>query len=233
MSRSEAYRRSYRRCRIIGERLIGGPDGIGAPVRGRGGYFDPVLCVSSWPIRHVRGKLVRGNACSASVYVDDTNGRSDCFHQPLVRFAEWDRDYEARVRRVRRWPRVTVRQHLLTEAECADLDLLMRRLDEHLGQPGFIVGGLIRNRLPPPGSETETPFSGGFEIRRWNFCQKIELSSSFEVAATRDLEVAVGHVLGFAETTSAEAQVRYAEWFHDFQDQPAGTLTYRPPRGRR
>ncbi len=170
----------------------------------------------------------RANVCSASVYVDNTNGRHERFLAPLVRFAKWERAYEAQVRRVRRWPRVEVRQHVLDEEECAELDRLMRRLDERLGRPGFVTGGLIRDRMPPEGCATETPFSGGFKVKRWNFCQQIELSLGLEVAATQEVEVAAGDILRYVDTVSIVDRVRYEEWFHGPGRHDPDGFKYRP-----
>lgn len=165
---------------------------------------------------------------SACVYVDNTNGRDERFLAPLVRFANWQRAYEARVRRVRRWPRVEVRQHLLDEEECFELDRLMRRLDERLGRPGFVTGGLIRDRMPPEGCETETPFPGGFKVKRWNFCQRIELSLGLELAATKDVEVAAGDILRYVAAVSMVDRVRYEKWFHGPGRHSLDGFKYRP-----
>lgn len=155
------------------------------------GWLDPVLKIVDRPIG------IRKTATAYSVYVDNTVNRDKNFLAPLVRYVNWDREYEYKVRRIRTWPKIKINQHVLKASEQAKLDSLLRNLDQSLSSINFLIAGLITDRSDPSGCH---PDDANYEkprtlrIERWNFCQRIEfgldeyagLNEAIEEAA-RDL----------------------------------------------
>jgi hypothetical protein len=137
------------------------------------GWLDPVLKIIDCPIG------VRKNAKAYSVYVDNTVNRDKKFLAPLVRYVNWDREYEIEGKRIRKWPKIKVNQHILKKSEQAKLDSLLRKLDQSLSGIIFLTAGLIIDRSDPSGCY---PDGANYEkprtlwIERWNFCQRIEFS---------------------------------------------------------
>lgn len=132
---------------------------------------DPVLKIVDRPIG------IRKKATAYSVYVDNTVNRDKKFLAPLVRYVNWDREYEYEVRRIRKWPKIKVNQHILKKSEQAKLDSLLRKLDQSLSTIVFLTAGLIVDRSDPSGcyaddANYEKPRT--LRIERWNFCQRIE-----------------------------------------------------------
>jgi hypothetical protein len=99
------------------------------------------------------------------------------FLEPLVRYVYWDRQHEYEVTRIRKWPQVTINQHILNPSEQVQLDVLLKSLDQSLSSITFLTAGLIADRSDPSGcypEEAKHEKPRTLRIERWNFCQRIE-----------------------------------------------------------
>ena len=192
MKLSNAFHKSRARCSHIGSALLDGPNWILPPTRlDDFGWLDPVLKIIDCPIG------INKTATAYSVYVDNTINREKKFLEPLVRYVNWDREHEYEVRRIRKWPKIKINQHILKTSEQAKLDSLLRNLDQSLSSITFLTAGLITDRSYPSGcypDEANYEKPRTLRIERWNFCQRIEfgldeyagLNKAIEEAA-RDL----------------------------------------------
>ncbi len=172
MKLSRAFYKSRARCSYIGSALLEGPDWILPPTQlDDFGWLDPVLKIIEYPIG------VRKTATAYSVYVDNTINREKKFLEPLVRYVKWDRQHENAVKRIRKWPKVMINQHILKPSEQVNLDRLLRSLDQSLSSIAFLTAGLISDRSDPSGCypvDTNYEKPRFLRIERWNFCQRIE-----------------------------------------------------------
>ena len=172
MKLSNALYKSRARCSYIGSALLDGPDWLLPPTRlDNFGWLAPVLKIIDRPIGNLK------IATAYSVYVDNTINREKKFLEPLVRYVKWDRKHEYEVIRIRKWPKVNINHHILKTSEQAELDSLLRNLDQSLSSITFLIAGLITDRSNPNGcypDEANNEKPRTLRIERWNFCQRIE-----------------------------------------------------------
>lgn len=171
MNLSKEFHKSRARCMLIGKSLLEGPDWILPPTQlDDFGWLEPVLKIIDCSIG------INKTATAYSVYVDNTINREKKFLEPLVRYVYWDRKHEVEVRRIRKWPKIKINQHILKTSEQAQIDSLLISLDQSLSGISFITAGLITDRNEPDGCYPDdinykTPRT--LRIERWNFCQRI------------------------------------------------------------
>lgn len=165
-------RQSKLRNQKIGTILLEGPEWINSPARfANSGWLDPIYSLVNQPMG------IRRNAFSYSVFVDNTINRHKNFLQPLVRYAEWNREIEYKSNRVRKWPIIKIIQHVLNKKESKRVNELLFLIDESFSKINFLKAGLITDRGEPdncwPDDESKITFNS-LQVKRWNYCQRIE-----------------------------------------------------------
>lgn len=197
MSLSKSFNRSRARCVHIGNRLLDGPEYIVPPVKiDDFAWYDSVLKI----VRRPPG--IGKNAYSFSIFVDNTVNRAQNFLAPLIRYAEWDRNYEWQVKRVRKWPKFKIVHHILSENEQEKVDYLLTELDKTFSTITFLTAGLITDRSDPDGCYVEEETQKGaraLKIERWNFCQRLELMLGNYTGVNRHIERAAESIERYIE----------------------------------
>jgi hypothetical protein len=210
---SRAYLRSMLQCQRIGRQLIEGPNYFSPPRRiDHFGWLEPVLSVVELP------PGVDKDGHSWSVYTDETINRGSNFLAPVIRFTNWNRCHEQAVRRVRKWPVITVYQHVLSDAEQREIDVLLRALDQSLSNIEFYEAGLVADRETPIqcylSSDRPTwNWDRFLTIMRSNACQRIEFSLGEFGVDNKHVEAVARAVSGYIEQlcVSSPSPVPYRE----------------------
>lgn len=155
------------------------------------GWLEPALKIVDY--REIR----EFPSCSYSVFADNTINRMRHFLTPVVRFASWDRPWEYRNRRrARKWPRVDIFQHRLSDFEQARLDQLLMELDEAISGIQYLVGGLITDRdIPRDAVACKYHRAGWFE--RDNGSQTIRLYFNSSNKLNQEIEKHLRVIMAF------------------------------------
>lgn len=231
MKLSDTYHRSRIRCSQIGWALLDGPYCIMPPRRmDKFGWLGPVLKVIEEPFGFYR------SGTGYSVFVDFTFNRERNFLKPLVRYAEWDRAYEHKIKRVRKWPKVKVRHHVLNNKEQEEVDDLLLALDKSLSRLEYLDGGLITDRSSPHGcypiGELDMP-PRSLRIERRNFCQYIDLALGEYTGLNEEIENAARLIMSYIKhVCEIDDETNYRECYEKNlkeEDLRRGSWYYRPP----
>lgn len=231
MKLSKPYHQSRKRCNQIGRALLKGPYYVIPPVKvDRFGWLDPVLKI----VQHQFGVERKDVACS--VFVDNTANREKNYLKPLVRYVEWDRVYENKIKRIRSWPKAEITHHVLQEDEQKELDSLLRKLDESLSKVEFLTAGLIIDRSDPSGCYPETEpetLPRSLKIERWNFCQHMELFLGGYTGLNEKIEESARFIMSYIkQVCKDDNELNYRECYeHNLKevDRSRDTWSYRPP----
>ncbi|MFN8410751.1 MAG: hypothetical protein U0Z26_00025 [Anaerolineales bacterium] len=159
------------------------------------------------------------------------------FLSPIVRYAEWDKAYEYKIKRVRKWPKVEIRHHILHKAEQKELNNLLLALDKSISRIEFLIAGLITDRSDPQGyyypkENIETP-PRSLRIERWNFCQRIELHLGEYTGLNEKIDSTARPIMSFIkDVCKIDNEINYRECYEQNLKEEAlrrREWFYRPP----
>ena len=238
MRLSDVYYHSYTRCRLIGRALVDGPLYLQPPKKVRHyGALSYDLLIINLPTDGTK------DAFSWSLFTDWPIFSFKEFLTPVVRFAYWNRSYEYAVKRIRKWPVVTITHHVLSKKEQERINFLLRKLDRCLSKVKFIETGLLSKDSAPVECfpEPNIPNSNHpiyLRIVRYNGLQKMDLSlggCTTDNQHIKKVAHAISEYIKFLCLSSSE-QLPYLEFYEKnlkMLGKPNKRWSYRPSVSKR